>query len=149
VPGGHRQGAIILKATNHQKHDAGRHLAVGYALLKGYPAKLVGAQTYVEINGLPAVVMVAGMGAWQIADVEAFGASTHARYILVDVTNGAPDFYIMSGEELRANVGERHAQFMSRVDGKRPRNPDSKHSAIEPSHVRQWQEQWATFEAGS
>ena len=84
-----------MAATNHQKHEAGRHLAVAHALLRGYPAKLVGPHRYVEINGRSAVVMLAGKGAWQIADLEDFTASNQERYILVDVTDDAAVFYIM------------------------------------------------------
>ena len=36
--------------SNHQKHQAGRHVVVAEALLQGYPAGLEGAQTFVTEN---------------------------------------------------------------------------------------------------
>jgi hypothetical protein len=141
----HSIGAIFVGPTNHQKHEAGRHLAVAYALLHGYPAKLVGPHRYVEINGLPAVVMLAGMGAWQIADVEDFITSSQPRYVLVDVTNGGLTLYIVPGDELRRSVRRRHQEFLARVGGERPRNPASKHAAIEPDHIKEWEGCWSLF----
>lgn len=74
-----------MTPTNHQKHQAGRHLSVAHAVLRGYSAEIVGPHRYVEVNGLSAVVMLAGMGAWQIADVTDFIGSGQERYILVDI----------------------------------------------------------------
>ena len=135
-----------MAATNHQKHEAGRHLVVAHALLRGHAAKLDGPQRYVQINGHRAVVMLAGMGAWQIADVEDFTSSLQPLYVLVNVTDGAPAFYVVPGEELRRGVSARHDAFLARVGGERPRNPTSKHTVIEPAHVREWQDHWSLFD---
>jgi hypothetical protein len=121
---------------------------VSRALLRGYRAELAGPQRYVEINGLPAVVMLAGMGAWQIADVEEFTASEQQRYILVDVTGGAARFYTVPGDELRAGIRRRHTKFFARAGGTRPLSPASKHAAVEPVHVQEWEDHWALFDAG-
>ncbi|MFI7605866.1 hypothetical protein ACIBTV_12155 [Micromonospora sp. NPDC049366] len=56
--------------SNHQKHQAGRHLAVAEALLQGHSASLHGAQTFVTINGRTAAVQVAAQGTWMIADID-------------------------------------------------------------------------------
>ncbi|WP_155371602.1 hypothetical protein [Catellatospora vulcania] len=135
-----------MAPTNHQKHQAGRHLAVGHALLRGYSAEIVGPHRYVKVNDLPAVVMLAGMGAWQIADVDDFTSSHQERYILVDVTDETVELYLVPGDELRKGVRERHESFLVRVGGTRPRNPESRHAAIEPAHVAQWRDQWSLFD---
>jgi hypothetical protein len=134
-----------VAATNHQKHEAGRHLAVAHALLHGYPADLVGPHRYVEINGRSAVVLLAGKGAWQIADVDDFTSANQPLYVLVDVTDGTAAIYIVPGDELRTDVRTRHDAFLARVQGQRPRNPDSKHTTIEPAHVRDWRDRWSLF----
>ncbi|MFG1716106.1 hypothetical protein [Micromonospora sp. WMMA1947] len=58
-----------MAPSNHQKHQAGRHLAVAEALLQGYSASREGPQTFVKINGRRAAVQAAAQGAWMIADV--------------------------------------------------------------------------------
>jgi hypothetical protein len=90
--------------------------------------------------------MLAGMGAWQIADVDDFIASEQARYILVDVTDTTTAIYVVPGGRLREDVRNRHAAFMASVGGTRPRNPASKHSKIEPADVERWRDQWSLFE---
>jgi hypothetical protein len=130
---------------NHQQtHQAGRHLAAAHALLHGYPATLHGAQTFVDIGDQRAAVMVAGKGAWMIADVDVFTAMTAAVYILVDVTGPDPALYVVPGDQLRNGVRARHGEFMAGV-GQRPRNPHSKHTKIEPSNVEQWRDNWSLF----
>jgi hypothetical protein len=59
-----------MARTNQQTHDAGRHLAVAEALMRGYPAALVGRSSYIEVNGhkVQVQVQVAANGAWQIDD---------------------------------------------------------------------------------
>ncbi|MFG1744164.1 hypothetical protein ACGFJ4_08335 [Micromonospora chalcea] len=58
-----------MARSNHQKHQAGRHLAVAEALLRGYSASLEGPQAFVKIKGRQAAVQVAAQGAWMIADL--------------------------------------------------------------------------------
>src|SRR5438132_839393 len=131
--------------THHQKHQAGRHLVAAEALLRGHSARLVGAYTYVEVNGHRAAVQVAAQGAWQIEDVEKYLRGTVERAVLVDVTDGQREFYVVPGGDLRALVRQRHEAFMQRVGGTRPRNPQSRHSKIEPADVQIWRNRWALF----
>jgi len=115
---------------------------VAHALIHGRSAKVVGRTTFVEVGDIQAVVMVATMGAWQIENIDKFVASSTALYILVDFTKGRTDVYTVPGDDLRRGVSERHDDFMRRVDGERPRNPESKHSKIEPADVATWQDRW-------
>jgi hypothetical protein len=34
---------------------------------------------------------------------------------------------------------------MERVGGQRPRNPDSKHSRIDPDDVKEWKDRWSAL----
>jgi len=143
VPTGYDSAAMA--PTNHQKHEAGRHLAVAEALLMGHAARLLGSQTFIEVNGLRAQVQVAAQGAWQIADVDKYLRSTVARFVLVDISSTQRDFYVLPGEKLRALVRRRRDEFMTRVGGVRPRNPRSRHSKIEPADVQSWKSRWGLF----
>ncbi|MEV1017044.1 hypothetical protein AB0I95_05925 [Micromonospora sp. NPDC049751] len=135
-----------MAPSNHQKHQAGRHLAVAAALLYGYSASLNGPQTFVTINGRKAAVQVAAQGTWMIADIDRMTAMSIDVYILVDVTEGRRDFYVVPGDDLRAGVRERHDEFMASVGGVRPRNPESRHTAIYPKDVEAWRNRWSLFE---
>lgn len=133
---------VATARTHSQTHQAGRHLAVAEALLRGIPAKLKGAQTYIEVGEHDAQVMVAAKGAWMIADLDKFTALTCSRVVLVHIATDGHHFYIADGDKLRTEVLARHMQFMEQVGGVRPRNPDSKNTVIKPEHVASWRDQW-------
>ncbi|MDG4839851.1 hypothetical protein O7631_25260 [Micromonospora sp. WMMD967] len=135
-----------MAPSNHQKHQAGRYLAVAEALLHGYSASLHGAQTFVKINGWMAAVQVAAQGGWMVADIDRMTEMSIDLYVLVDVTDGRRDFYVVPGDELRAGVRERHEEFMASIGGVRPRNPYSRHTAIYPTNVEVWRNQWSLFD---
>lgn len=134
-----------MSRSHQQTHQAGRHLAVGQALLDARDASLVGPQTHIEVNGHRAAIMVAGKGAWMIENVDKFTASTIAAYVLVNVTGPTPTFFVAPGDELRRDVRERHEQFMARV-GTRPRNSESLHTKIEPGDLSKWADNWSLFD---
>ena len=144
--GGNRTARLFnrgdMARTHRQTHDAGRHFVVAEALLRGYPAALVGASSHVEVNGHKALVQVAAKGAWQIADVDDYTSGTIKHIILVDLTENQREFYICPGDKLRTEVSERHDQFLARHGGSRPRTPDSKHAAIHPQDVQRWHDGW-------
>jgi hypothetical protein len=124
-------------------HGAGRHLVVGASLLRGYKAKVVGRTTHIEVNGRPAQVQIAGTGAWQIADVDMITSEmTDQPSVLVNVTDGAREFYICPGDELRSQVRRNHDSWLAEHGGQRPRTPDSKHHAIQREHVAAWRDNW-------
>ncbi|MEU3198804.1 hypothetical protein [Streptomyces sp. NPDC006996] len=129
------------RPTTAQVHQAGRHLAVAEALLRGVTAKLRGAQTYIEVGEHVALVKVATKNAWIIGDVDEFTALTCDRAILINVSD-TRDFYIVDANQLRADVRKRHQEFLERVGGTRPRNPDSKNHVIQLEHVNEWQDRW-------
>ncbi|WP_322938033.1 hypothetical protein [Nocardioides bizhenqiangii] len=104
---------------------------------------MVGPSTFVEINGHKARILVAAKGAWQIADVDQFTSDNLGFYLLVDVTDGLREFYICPGDKLRSDVRKRHDDFVASKGGVRPKNPNSKHSAIYPEQVRKWRNGWS------
>lgn len=134
-----------MAPSNNQKHQAGRHLVVAEALLQGYSASLDGAQTFVKINGRKAAVQLAGQGGWIVADIDKMTAMSVDLYVLVDVTDGCRDFYVVPGDELRGGVRERHDEFMTSVGGVRPRNPNSRQTTIYPADVEVWRSRWSLF----
>jgi ribosome modulation factor len=131
-----------MARTHQQTHDAGRHLAVAEALMRGYPAALVGRSSYIEVNGHKVQVQVAAKGAWQIEDVDKYTSAMIERVVLVDLTDGLREFYICPGDPLRSDVRKRYDQYLASKGGTRPRNPASKHSAIYPEQVRKWRNGW-------
>ncbi|SRR6266511_1992517 len=135
-----------MAATQQQKHKAGRHLVVAEALLRGYPANTVGRSSLVEINGRQAEVHVAAKGSWQISNVDRFLEGTIDRIVLVDITGKVPEFYVVGGDRLRSIVKRHHDRFLERVGGTRPRNPESKHTRIQPDLVRRWRNRWTLFD---
>ncbi|MBQ1009916.1 hypothetical protein KBX53_02910 [Micromonospora sp. M51] len=128
-----------------QTHEAGRHLAVGQALLSGRSASIAGHRTHIEVNGQRAAVMVAGKGAWMIKNIETFMASSSAAYVLVNITGPVYEFFVAPGDELRRDVRQRHERFLARVVT-RPRNSKSLHSNIKPQDVTRWADNWALFD---
>ncbi|MEV0217680.1 hypothetical protein [Micromonospora sp. NPDC050695] len=81
-----------------------------------------------------------------VADIDRMTAMSVDVYVLVDVTEGRRDFYVVPGDDLRAGVRERHDEFIASVGGVRPRNPESRHTAIYPKDVEAWRDRWSLFE---
>jgi hypothetical protein len=129
--------------TNQQKHDAGRHLAVAEALLRGYKAAIVGPRSYIEVNGYKARVQVAAMGDWVITDVEDYTSGDIDHVVLVNVTDGLREFFICPGDTLRSELRQRYDEVHQ---GARPLNPDSKQATIFPEHVLKWRDGWNRFD---
>jgi len=137
-----------MQPTHHQTHQAGRHIAVAEALIRGHRAELGPfTRTYVLVDGIKAQVQVAAKGAWQIENVDQYTDASIAVNILVDMTGDLRKVYICPGAELREQVRERHRQFLAAHDDRRPRNPFSKHTAIYPEQVRAWHNNWQLFAA--
>jgi len=109
-----------LEPTNQQKHQAGRYLAVGEALIRGYEAALVGSSTYIDVNGRRVRVQVATKGTWLIDDIDKYTSATIEHVVLVDITNGQREFYICPGDELRSEVRQRLNELLSRNNERRP-----------------------------
>jgi hypothetical protein len=135
-----------MTATHQQKHEAGRHLVVAQALLRGYGARTVGRTSLVEINGRQAEVHVATKGAWQIANVDRFLGATTRLVIFVDLTGTVPEYFILDGDRARTIVRRHHQQFLERVGHVRPLNPQSKHTAVRRDHVQRWRNRWSLFD---
>lgn len=134
-----------MGATHQQKHQAGRHFAVGQALLRGWPAELVGPSSLIRINDRQAQVQVAAQGAWQIADVDKYLAAVIGYIVLVDVRSVDPAYYVATGDKVRELVSRRHEEFLARHGGVRPRTSGSRHAAIRLHDVQAWKDCWSVF----
>jgi hypothetical protein len=135
-----------MPATRQQKHEAGRHLVVGEALLRGYDAHSIGPTRLVEVNGHRAAVHVKTKGSWQLGDIDKFVGATTERIVFVELTETGPEFFILDGDDARAIVKRDQEQWLKRVGGVRPKTPDSKHAAVNSEHVEPWRNRWSLFD---
>jgi hypothetical protein len=135
-----------MPATRQQKHEAGRHLVVGEALLRGYDAHTIGPTRLVEVNGHRAAVHVKTKGSWQLGDIDKFVGATTERIVFVELTETGPEFFILDGDDARAIVKRDQEQWLKRVGGVRPKTPDSKHAAVNSEHVEPWRNRWSLFD---
>jgi hypothetical protein len=135
-----------MLATNQQKHEAGRHLVVAEALLRGYHAQTVGRSGLVEVNGHQAEVHAKTRGSWQISNLAEFLEATTERVVWVELTETGPEFFIMDGDEARAVVSRGQQEWLKRVGGVRPRTPDSTHAGVRSEQVESWRNRWSLIE---
>lgn len=135
-----------MATTNMQKHQAGRHLVVGQALLRGLRAELDGPRGFVVINGRRTRVHVAVRGDWQIGDIDANAREAVDNAVLVDARSGTPAYFVVSGDEMRAFISAQNERFLKSHGGRRPRTPDSRHAAIRVADVGHWKDRWSLFE---
>ena len=135
-----------MSATHQQKHEAGRHLVVAEALLRGYDAHTVGRSGLVDVNGHRAEVHVKTKGAWQIANLDRFAEGSTGRVVFVDLSGTVPEFFILNGEQARAMVRRDFEQWLAGVGGRRPRTPGSKHTAFGVDRVQRWRNRWSLFD---
>jgi hypothetical protein len=135
-----------MPATRQQKHEAGRHLVVAEALLRGYNAQTIGPSRLVEINGHRAGVHVKTRGSWQIANLDKFVEATTERVVFVELTEAGPEYFILDGDEARAVVSRGQEQWLKSVGGVRPRTPDSKHAGVSSKQVEPWRNRWSLFD---
>jgi hypothetical protein len=135
-----------MPATRQQKHEAGRHIVVAEALLRGYNAQTIGPSRLVEINGHQAGVYVKTMGSWQISNLDKFLEATTERVVWVELTETRPEFFIMDGDEARAVFSRGQQDWLKRVGGVRPRTPDSTHAGVRSDQVETWRNRWSLFD---
>lgn len=66
-------------------------------------------------------------------------------WVLVDIGKTPaqpPRYFIVPEWWVQNDIHERHAEYLARQGGQRPRNPESKHFAIRPHFVEQWESRW-------
>jgi hypothetical protein len=111
-----------MPATRQQKHEAGRHLVVAEALLRGFDAQTVGRSRLVDVNGHRAAVHVKTKGSWQLGNIDESVEATTERVVFVQLTETGPEFFILAGDDARAIVKRDQEQWLKRVGGVRPKN---------------------------
>lgn len=65
-------------------------------------------------------------------------------WVFVDIGNqdSAPQYWIAPGWWVRNDIYKAHQQYLDRHGGKRAKNPDSTHHAIDEKRLKEWQDRW-------
>jgi hypothetical protein len=65
-------------------------------------------------------------------------------WVFVDLgePNVVPRYWIVPDWWIRNNIYKAHQEYLSKHGGRRARNPDSKHHAIEEKRLSEWQGKW-------
>ena len=91
-----------------------------------------------------------GGSAWQTSitrgrrwSPQAFGEDVGRFWVLVDLRQSAPGFYVMPERWIENDIASDHAAYLAAHGGVRPgNNPNSTHHAIQTTRVEQWLERW-------
>ena len=111
---------MAMRATNQQKHEAGRHFVVAEALLRGYDADTIGRSGLIEVNGHGTEIHVKVVGSWQISNIDKFRTATSERVVFIDLSGAVPEFFIQDGDHARAIIWRSHEAWLKGVGGRRP-----------------------------
>lgn len=129
--------------NTHQVHQAARFYAAAEATVHGHTTELLGPRTRLKINGKVAQLF-ARRQAWQPTGENPI--KDDADFVIfVDMATSNLGFYIAPAGWARDDILRRHAEWLSRIGGTRPRNPDSQHRTIEVEHIAQWRDRWDLF----
>ncbi len=65
-------------------------------------------------------------------------------WVFVDLgdTNAPPRYWVVPDWWIRDNIHRTHRAYLDSHGGKRARNPDSTHHAIDENRLREWQGRW-------
>ena len=63
-------------------------------------------------------------------------------WLFVDLSQRKPDFYVVPDDTMRRDIKRVHSKYLTQKGGKRPRNPDSTHHAIELYRISKWKDNW-------
>jgi hypothetical protein len=108
---------------------------------------------------VPVQVKAKRSGSWQL-DIEDFAEVTLVDdkqtigalkpepvpglfYVFVDLKSyGSDDFFIIDWRALRDRIVEDHRAWLAKHGGRRPKNPKSMHTAINPKQLADWRGRW-------
>jgi hypothetical protein len=138
--------AKLKRLSNHAVHHLARLYVVAEAALHELRAEMEPTRPLLTVNGVAAQVFSrrAG-GAWQVSKDPPFEEET--KYVIfVDLGCSPPDFFVAPADVVAEGVKARWDELKSRHGGQRPRNPHSKHGAIERKRIEQWHDRWDQFE---
>jgi hypothetical protein len=92
-------------------------------------------------------------GAWQTSmkyGMEAAAPEMKGRFwILVDLGQPKPEFFVAPEDWMVENIYRVHRQFLAEHQGRRPKSPDSTHHAIRRDRVEEWRERWDLLETAA
>lgn len=72
-------------------------------------------------------------------------------YVFVDLGTGAaasPGYWIAPRWWVRNMMYDSHHAWIKKLGGARPRNAESKHSAIKENHLAEWKDRWDVLQIG-
>jgi hypothetical protein len=142
------------KPTNMQTNERGLACVVQEITKRGGQAQTVreGRQIQVRAHGLDRrreisiQVKARTSGDWQTSTdrgAEAQPESAPTRFwILVDLQDDVPDFYVMPEWWIRNNIYDTHRAYIEAHGGHRVMNDESTHHRIETTRVAQWRDRW-------
>lgn len=140
----------LRRLGNHQVHDFARFSAAAAALANGYKdVEVVGRSTRIMVDDRIAQVNSrrAPGSPWQL-DLNRIVVKDAVAAIFVDLTGDHPEFYIAPAQWVRDEVERRHKEWLDSKGGRRPRNPESTHTALELDHISQWHRRWDVLAPG-
>ena len=85
-------------------------------------------------------------GDWQIKSTEGRECSEpveeHDFWVLVDLTDSQPNYYIMPDWWIRSNIYEHHHKWLQSHGGIRPITPESDHHRVTLDRIQKWKDRW-------
>lgn len=65
-------------------------------------------------------------------------------WVFVDLhkSEAPSDYFIVPEKWIQNDIEHAHGEYLERHGGQRARTPTSKHHAIRPSRIKEWQDHW-------
>ncbi|SFR05186.1 hypothetical protein SAMN04488564_102714 [Lentzea waywayandensis] len=137
----------LTKLSNDQVHAYAVYCAAAEAIRKTMlPVEVRSEPRRYRLKVGGRLVQVFGKRSdeWQLSDALKPLAPDTDAVVFVDLEGEHPEFYPVPADWFRHDVERRYTEYLARV-GTRPKNPDSRHYAVPPSHVVRWWDKWDVF----
>jgi hypothetical protein len=129
--------------NTHQVHQVARFYAAAAIATQGHRVELIGPRTRLSVNGRIVQVLSRRQpgSPWQ-ANAHRPTVEDAEAVIFVDLTEETPEYYLAPASWVQQDIRSHHEAWLASVGGRRPRNPDSDHTAIPMQRLRQWYQRW-------
>jgi hypothetical protein len=129
--------------NTHQVHQVARFYAAAAIATRGHKVEIVGPMTRLKVDGRVVRVLSRRQpgSPWQ-ANVNRPATEDAEAVVFVDLTGDVPDYYVAPASWVEQDVRTHHEQWLARIGGERPRNPDSDHTAVPVERLEQWHRRW-------
>jgi predicted DNA-binding protein len=85
-------------------------------------------------------------GTWQTNIVDELRPEAESRthfWVFVDLgASSGPEYYIVPESWIEKDILDTHDTYLSRHQGRRAKNPQSRHHSIQLGRIAQWQDRW-------